>query len=344
MSLALYVDGSRWRGHLTGMVDALPGLVPVAKGNGYGFGLAGLGAEATRLGLDTVAVGTYPEVEAVRSTFTGDVVVLQPWRPDEVDVPYGDRIVHTVSRSSDVTALSQHAPGARVILEGLTSMRRFGMQPLDLADAARDPGGLVIEGHALHLPMGSGTRGSGGNLAEVERVMDAAPAQRWWVSHLSVPELDELRGARADVQIRPRIGTSLWLGDRGALQVRATVLDRHQVARGERVGYRQRAIGRRGTVVIVSGGTAHGIGLEAPTPASTARQRAVSVAKGGLDAAGRALSPFTIGGRQRWFAEPPHMQASMIFVPDGVEVPEVGDDVPVDVRFTTTYVDRVVER
>ena len=29
----------------------------------------------------------------------------------------------------------------------------------------------------------------------------------------------------ADFTIRPRIGTSLWLGDRGALSVTATVLD-----------------------------------------------------------------------------------------------------------------------
>jgi hypothetical protein len=32
---------------------------------------------------------------------------------------------------------------------------------------------------------------------------------------------------------------------------------------------------------------------------------------------------------------------SMIFVPDGVAVPAVGDEIGLDVRFTTTHFDRV---
>ena len=91
----------------------------------------------------------------------------------------------------------------------------------------------------------------------------------------------------------------------------------------------------------MAGGTSHGIGMEAPTAAANVRQRAVTLAKGGLDAAGRALSPFTVGGKQRWFIEPPHMQASMLFLPSSVKPPAIGDEIPVDVRFTTTSFDRV---
>jgi hypothetical protein len=137
------------------------------------------------------------------------------------------------------------------------------------------------------------------------------------------------------------MGTALWLGDRGAFSVRATVLDVHSVRRGERVGYRQRRVAGDGHILVVSGGTAHGVGLEAPTAAATVRQRAISLAKGGLDAAGMALSPFTIEGKQRWFAEPPHMQASMLFLPSSVPPPAVGDEVGVDVRMTTTDFDKV---
>ena len=93
------------------------------------------------------------------------------------------------------------------------------------------------------------------------------------------------------------------------------MLDVHSVRRGERVGYRQRRVSGDGHILIVSGGTAHGVGLEAPTAAASVRQRAIAMAKGSLDAAGMALSPFTIEGKQRWFAEPPHMQASMLFLP-----------------------------
>ena len=40
-------------------------------------------------------------------------------------------------------------------------------------------------------------------------------------------ELSALAAEYPDFTFRPRIGTSLWLGDRGALSVRATVLDAH---------------------------------------------------------------------------------------------------------------------
>ena len=40
-------------------------------------------------------------------------------------------------------------------------------------------------------------------------------------------------------------------------------------------------------------------------------------------------SPYTVDGKQRLFAEPPHMQASMLFLPSGAPVPEVGDEVDV---------------
>jgi hypothetical protein len=65
------------------------------------------------------------------------------------------------------------------------------------------------------------------------------------------------------------------------------------------------------------------------------------VAKGGLEAVGQALSPFHVAGKQRWFAEPPHMQCSLIWLPARVAPPAVGDEVDVDVRMTTTTFDRI---
>ncbi len=171
--------------------------------------------------------------------------------------------------------------------------------------------------------------------------MAAAPAQRWFVSHLGKGELDGLRGRHEDVEFRPRVGTGLWLGDRDALAARATVTDSHVVRRGDKVGYHQRRINKDGHVLVVSGGTAHGIALEAPGAAASNRQRAVSLARGGLEAVGRALSPYQIGGKQRWFVEPPHMQVSLVFVPASVQPPAVGDEVEVQVRYTTTSFDAI---
>jgi alanine racemase len=348
MPLTLTVDGDRWRRSLRRVADAHPGLVPVVKGNGYGFGPARLARKSSWLGVDTVAVGTYEDAQEVLPRFDGDVLVMSPWR-DELSqlLPQGSydrRVIHTLGRTRDVIALAAHAAATgaahRVVLEGLSSMARHGLTRHELAAAGGELGPLKLVGFALHLPM------SGGHLAEAEQwaaVLQASKLQTstMYVSHLSDTELTTLAERRPALAIRPRIGTALWLGDRGALQVRASVLDRHQVSRGERIGYRQRPMPRSGTLLVVSGGTAHGIGLEAPAAMTSARQRAVSLARGGLEAAGLSLSPFRVGGKQRWFAEPPHMQASMLLLP-GSDAPGVGDEVGVDVRFTTTSFDRVV--
>ena len=45
--------------------------------------------------------------------------------------------------------------------------------------------------------------------------------------------------------------------------------------------------------------------------------------------------------RGRLFAEPPHMQASMLWLPGDAQVPEVGDRVDARVRYTATTFDRV---
>ncbi len=336
MTLSLYVDGPRWREHLRSSAAAFAGVVPVAKGNGYGFTVASLARRAEWLGVDTVAVGTYRDVAQVLQRFSGSVLVMEPWRPFFADLPYGERLVHTVGRLADLAALNERADRPRVVLEALTSMRRHGLEAAALLTAGRSAGGVRVEGHALHLPFGAD------HLAEVEGWLRAAPARRWFVSHLGSDELRQLRERHSDVELRPRLGTTLWLGDRDALSARATVLDTHPVRRGDRSGYRQRAAGRPGHVLVVGGGTAHGIALEAPTPASSPRQRAVALGRGGLDAAGRALSPYVVDGRPRWFVEPPHMQVSMIFVPDGAAVPAVGDEIGVRVRYTTTTFDRVL--
>ena len=161
-----------------------------------------------------------------------------------------------------------------------------------------------------------------------------------YVSHLGASELATLRSRHPDRELRPRVGTSLWLGDPGALTVRAHVLDVRPAGSGDRAGYRQRRL-RPGTLVVASGGTAHGIALEAPSAAATARQRAIAVAEGVLQAAHRVRSPFLLDGRPTWFAEPPHMQVSLLSVPEGASPPAVGDELTVRVRHTTLRADAV---
>jgi len=347
--LRMYVDGERWRAHLRQVADARPGLVPVAKGNGYGFGIPRLARKAGWLGVDTLAVGTYGEVAEAASRFDGSLLVLTPWRPGEVtgldDPRTAKRVVHTVGRLEDLQALAEGPVKPRVVLERLTSMKRHGFSAAGL----REAGALLashahvhLEGVAFHLPLAHPS-----HLAEMERLMTdvvaaGLRARTVYVSHLTAAEVASLAASYPDFDFRPRIGTELWLGDPDALRVRATVLDTHPVERGERYGYRGRRAPRAGTVVIVSGGTAHGIGLESPTGELSLRTRAATLARGGLDAAGLVRSPYIIDGKHRLFAEPPHMQASMLFLPGGSRVPDVGEEVAVRVRHTATAFDEVL--
>ena len=349
MSLALTVDGGRWRAHLHAVTEATPGLVPVAKGNGYGFTLGRLARKAQwlddqGLSVGTLAVGTYEELPEVATRYAGDLLVLTPWRSFQPapDPAVSKRVIHTVSRPDDLVGLLEAQPGARYVLELETSMRRHGMTAPQLWDVAKRLGGGRLEGVALHLPLATGS----GHQLEAERLLNDVvaaelPTTTIWVSHLTPAELSTLRSSYADLTLRPRIGTELWLGDRDALRTTATVLDVHELRRGDRFGYRGRAAPRAGHLLVVSGGTAHGIGLESPMGDSGLRSRAAVVARGGLDAAGLTRSPFWVDGKQRLFAEPPHMQASMLWLPGDAQVPEVGDRVDARVRYTATTFDRV---
>ncbi|WP_374454051.1 alanine racemase [Nocardioides sp.] len=357
MSLTLTVDGDRWRSHLLATATKFPGIVPVAKGNGYGLTLGRLArraqwlaehADETGAPLDLLAVGTYDEIPDAASRYDGDLLVLTPWRPFgaalDLDPRVAKRVVHTVSRPEDLTALLAHDPSAQFVLEQLTSMLRHGMTRRGLAAAAEQlgPGRSGLRGVALHLPLNTTS-----HLGEVNRLINdvvasGLPTRTVFVSHLTHAEITTLAGSYPDFTVRPRIGTDLWLGDRGALKVTATVLDVHEVDRGDTFGYRGRSAPKHGHIVVVSGGTAHGIGLEAPTGDQSLKARAATLARGGLDAVGFVRSPFSIDGKQRLFAEPPHMQASMLFVPSGARVPRVGEDIEVRVRFTATDFDRVV--
>lgn len=358
MPFTLYVDATRWRSHLRALTERYPGLVPVVKGNGYGLGISRLAAEASRLDVDTVAVGTAEEGPEVAATFGGDVLVMDPHRPavapvgQECDVAT-ERLVHTVADLSSLRALTASGRRQRLVLEPLTSMRRHGLAEADLVVCRQlldgpSQAGVQLEGIALHLPL----RRPGDSAAAVAEVAHwlaafrraGLPCDQAWVSHLAADELSELCGQHPAVTLRPRIGTDLWLGDRTALEARGSVIDVHPLRAGDCYGYRQRRARRPGHLVVVAGGTAHGVGMEAPKAVRSARDRAQVLAAAALGAGGYALSPFSWAGRRRWYAEPPHMQVSMLLLPASVPPPAIGAELECTVRMTTTYFDRVVER
>lgn len=348
MALTLYVDTERWRGHQKVVADSYPGIVPVTKGNGYGFGSKRLAIEAKALGADTLAVGTHDELAEVAEVFPGDLMVLNPVRsylPRSIE----RRVIHTLSRVTDLQTLADGLglPGGarhRVVIELFGSVHRFGIgaDDLSLVRTILADRGVVCEGFALHLPLPNDE----GHQPEVQRWIGRLSAaglnpSRMFVSHLSAQEQQALSDANPDIEFRCRVGTQLWLAERESYRCRAHVLDVHPVRRGERFGYRQRRLPAEGNLVVVSGGTANGIALEPPSHVGDLRTRAKVLAASGLEAAGFALSPYWIGGQRRWFAEPPHMQVSMLFLPTSVTPPDLGEEIEVNVGMTLTHFDRI---
>ncbi len=341
MSLTLRIDTPAWREHLASVAASVPGLVPVAKGNGYGHGLARLAKEALLLDVPVLAVGIQEEVPIVRAAgWDRDVVVLTPWSPlDGDEVLADEKLIVTVSRLGDLRALIAARPDARVILEVLTSMRRHGLDLVDLPRAAEllEGSSLRMQGWTIHLPMVAAH-----HLDEARTLVTAALAAHeapLWLSHLNASDYDAVRG-EFGVDTHLRVGTQLWLGAPTTHHVVARVLDVHPVAAGDHIGYWQHRMPRAGYVVVVSGGTANGIAMAAPTSGHTLRQRAIAAATGGMDALGLALSPYQIDGHKRFFVEPPHMQSSLVFLPADAGV-GIGDEIPVEARLTTVTFDRV---
>ena len=339
----LHIEAARWRAHADAVRDEIPGLVPVAKGNGYGFGLSVLATEAQRLGCDTIAVGQLDEVPAVHDDFLGDVLVLTPWNPViDIEPPTDDRLIVTAAHHEAIRAL--RGTSTKVVVELLTSMRRFGLDEDSLAQSVPDIAGVNLVGFALHLPIDDGAMG---RVEEVSSWITSLRRQHLstdtlWVSHLSDNDLARLRTRHPETTFRPRIGTRLWLGAPDSYRARGTVLAVHPTRRGQRFGYRQRRARADGFLVVIGGGTSHGVALSAPRAVRSLTARAKAAAQGGLEASGRSLSPFYLASRRRWFAEPPHMQVSMVWLPHDVTPPHVGDEVAVDVRMTTATFDRLV--
>lgn len=409
MTFTLHLDGPVWRRHTESVRDDLRSairgevglarlgdLAPVAKGNGYGMGLRRLALEASRLGVDRLAVGTVFEIHEVAEHFQGDILVLMPWDPrDSVaqvrwrDVErsaHAHRVIRTVSDTQTAKSLPESLPpGTRIVLEGITSMRRFGMLEPDLLAVvgsesfrtALSTGRIRVEGLALHLPLAmpevhhvSTTKLPRGTSARVIEVQGWAKTWRaaledllaaqcpvsehantLWVSHLGDDELRSVRALEPDIALNARVGTRLWLGDGAALSARGTILAVHQVGRRFAVGYRQRRASSEGLLLVVGGGTSHGVAMAAPTPASSLRQRAIAAGTGALEATGRSRSPFQWGEKLLWFAEPPHMQVSMLWLPEsslreglanGLRTPAVGDTLDCRVRHTTALFDAVL--
>lgn len=376
MTFTLHVDAPRWRKHLDSIVNdysqAGATVVPVIKGNGYGFGRSILCDEVSRLKLSSVCVGTIFEAEEALARFAGDVVVMEPFtelNPRAVERwtsllrNHSSRLIALIA-TNEMSALS-HAGVTRAYIEGLSSMRRFGLnlQEMDNALGATTHS-IAIEGLWLHLPIAEPA-------ADHVAVYEPAPQGienkasgharevigwlSWYrdlankyslplhvsVSHLSSKDAGVIAHHASDIDLSVRVGTSLWLGDRKSLRVTGTVLAVHDAGLGhDAVGYTQTDSHGHKKVIVVSGGTSHGVALAAPANVTSLRKRGIAIAEGMLEAMGKVKSPFARGGNKFVFAEPPHMHASMLWCEDASVV--VGEEIECTIRNTTASFDAIV--
>jgi hypothetical protein len=355
LSLTLHVDTARWRAHQDAVLARHPDLVPVVKGvNGYGLGIPNLMEAASKLaagGVEITAVGTAAEAELAKDHYSGRLLVLMPYLAGEDVRDLPDRVIRTVTSVEALQAL----PGRRVVVDLMTSMRRFGLDKADIPKLrpALESDSVRLEGFSVHMPLDrvAGDHGGHDYVREVSDWVDALvaaaiPVRTLFVSHLSPEEISTLAKRHPGTTVRPRIGTELWLGDRKALQARGTVHSVQKVNKGDRFGYRQHKVRGDGHLVVVSGGTAHGVGLENPKNfgrgAAGVMPRVKFATRSGAALLNRTMSPFSWQGKGLWFAEPPHMQVSVLFVPAGVTPPTVGEEMPVEVSPVMTHFDGVV--
>ena len=377
MTFSLNVNAAKFRGHLVSVMNsyATSGaeLVPVIKGNGYGFGRDLLADEASRLGCNRIAIGTVWELGQALADFAGQILVLEPFNSSDAPAveKWRQHLEHNAARIivtvSKVDLAAVRSAGAKdIYLEGKTSLSRFGILPYDMQSISNFDD-LNVLGLSLHLPIVQAAHKVDAT-TEISSAFDGAAlsqsmTETWnWIvlyqemstkfslpKHLSLSHVSEdqvkslkkmMQSYSFDLEIEVRVGTKLWLGEPSALQATGTVLQIHEITHQQTVGYQQIATGTNKRLIVVSGGTAHGVAMAAPSNARSLRKKGVAIAEGFSQAIGKVRSPFSCDGKNLDFVEPPHMQVSMLWSND-ISI-AVGDELNCNVRNSTSNFDCVL--
>ena len=325
MTVRLTVPQAVWRQHVTTTAEAYgPALVPVIKGNGYGFGRPQLHRLAAELvgPLTSVCVGNVHELADVPANVRP--IVLTP----TLVPPTGeDAAVLTVGNTDHVEAL--RGCHGDVMVKLASSMRRFGATIDELPTLMRavENLGLGVAGYALHLPLAGSDED---RVAEIAAWLPHLSFEHpLWISHLQPATMRALQAKYAPRSFKVRVGTALWHGipKLDALQLRADVLHTQPIGVGEIAGYHHTRAPFDGTLVVVGAGSAHGVSAND----ATSNDRP----------SGQALSPFHFARNRMALLERPHMHTSMCVVEAGALTPQVGDWVDVQRALITTHVEDI---
>ncbi|MGD9701736.1 MAG: alanine racemase [Acidimicrobiia bacterium] len=313
MTVVLTVDERAWHSHMdrvTSVVGA-DALIPVVKGNGYGFGRPWLARHAVAAGATTIAVGTVHELPQATGLGATVLVLTPAIGIDLDDLP--DEAVLSVGSAAHARELSARGHRVPVVVKLVSSMRRYGLDADEL-DVVRD---LDVLSYSIHPPLAGSDVD---HVAEIEAWLPRLPPDATLdVSHIGIEAFTTLRDRHPDRRLRVRLGTSLWHGDKSMLALSADVVDVRPIDEGTPAGYRATPAPATGHLVLIGAGSVHGIAL--------------------LDG-GR--SPFHHCRRRLSLLEPPHMHTSMAFVPAGEPLPAPGEVVDVQWPLIMTIPDRIV--
>jgi alanine racemase len=233
MALTLTIDQRAWVHHVEAVAALHPRLVPVVKGTGYGFGLAELATRAVaHLMPDEIAVGTVHEARRLAG-IGPRLCVLTPAAAHELPPP--PDTVLTVASPAHVATITASGWSGAVVVKLASPMHRYGASPDELAAVLDAVAGadLTLHGFALHLPLtGTGADHPAAVAAWIAALPVTEHRAPVFVSHLDAGDESRLRHAHPTVDLRARIGTELWLGDKRFFSLHADVIDVHPVAAG----------------------------------------------------------------------------------------------------------------
>jgi alanine racemase len=312
MTLRLAVDSPAWNRHVRHVADEVGEILPVVKGNGYGFGRAALMSHAAQL-APHVAVGSVYELADVPSTLTP--FVLTPMGMAVDSLPRADAVL-SVTNQHDLAQLTRLASQHAVVVKVRSTMQRFGVEASEAASlrrAAEDAGHRVV-GWSMHPPL-VGTDDD--HADEVALLAASLPSDLpIFASHIGAAAA-RLR-ARLQHRVVVRTGTSLWLGDKSTVTLQADVLAVRSLSAGSVAGYRGSRVDNESQLVMVGCGSSHGV-----------------------TALDDGRSPFHFAKQRLSMLEAPHMHTTML-VTTNQPYPRVGDWVDVQQPMTRVTPDVTV--
>ena len=280
MTLRLNVDTISWKRHFREVANGFGDLIPVVKGNGYGFGRTTLIQHAATLSKE-IAVGTVFEAHDVPKNCVA--IVLTP-AGRELPESLPQTAVLTVGSLHHIENLKNNSWRGSVVVKLRSSMNRYGANNDELTNvlAALKNAGLTQVGWSIHPPL-DGNQSD--YLTEIKNwMLQVSSDLPWFVSHIDASGIRQLRQEFVQNKIRARSGTALWLGDKSMTHLIADVLDIRSIGNGETAGYRNVKIKQDGAIAMIGVGTSHGVHL-----------------------VGAELSPFNFNQQRLELVEPSHM-------------------------------------